>query len=45
MRLLGMLKRLSGEFMPRQVILLSVVLRSGKMSVYGKVVKFSSSLM
>ena len=42
---MGMLKGLSGEFLPRQVVLLSVVLRGGTMSVCGKVVKFSSSPM
>jgi hypothetical protein len=31
--------------MPREVILFSMVLRSGTMSVRGQVVKFSSSLM
>jgi hypothetical protein len=41
-RLTGMLKSLPGEFMPRQVILLSSVLRCGTMCVCGKVVKFSS---
>jgi hypothetical protein len=41
-RLMGMLKGLSGVFMPRQVILFSVVLRGCAMSVCGKIVKFSS---
>jgi hypothetical protein len=44
-RLTGMLKGLSGEFMPRQVILLPISLRGGTMSVRGKVVKFSGSPM
>ena len=37
-----MLKGLSGLFMPRQVILFSIVLCGGTMSVCGKIVKFSS---
>lgn len=41
-RLMGMLKGLSGLFMPRQVILFSIVLCGGTMSVCGKIVKFSS---
>jgi len=41
-RLMGMLQSLPGEFMPRQVILFSSVLRCGTMSVCGQVVKFSS---
>jgi hypothetical protein len=41
-RLMGMLKGLSGVFMPRQVILFSMALRGGTMSVCGKVVEFSS---
>jgi hypothetical protein len=44
-RLIGMLKSLPGEFMARQVILFSIVLRGGTVSVRGKVVKFSSSPM
>jgi hypothetical protein len=40
-----MLQSLPGEFMPRQVVLFSMVLRSGTMSVCGKFVKFSGSLM
>jgi len=42
---MGMLKGLSGVFMPRQVILFSMLFRSGAMSVCGKVVELSSSLM
>lgn len=45
MRMMGILKSLPGEFMPRQVILFSMALRSGTMSVCRKVVKFSSSPM
>jgi len=44
-RLMGMLKSLPGDLMARQVILLSMALRGGTMSVCGKVVKFSSSPM
>jgi hypothetical protein len=44
-RLMGMLKGLSGLFMPRQVILFSKVLGGGTMSVCGKTVKFSRSPM
>ena len=40
-----MLKSLSGVFMPRQVILFSMMLRGGTMSVGGKVVKFRGSPM
>jgi hypothetical protein len=39
---MGILKGLPGVFMPRQVILFSMALRGGTMSVCGKVVKFSS---
>jgi hypothetical protein len=39
---MGMLESLPGEFMPRQVILFSMSLRSGAMSVCGK--KFSGFL-
>jgi hypothetical protein len=42
---MGMLKRLSGVFVPRQVILFSKVLRGGTMSVGGKIVEFCSFLM
>ena len=38
---MGMLQGLSGVFMSRQVILFSVVLRRGAMSVCGKIVEFS----
>jgi hypothetical protein len=41
-RLLGILKGLSGQFMPRQVILFSMMLGGGTMSVCGEIVKFSS---
>ena len=41
-RLMGMLKSLSGVFVSRQVILFIVVLSGGPMSVRGKFVKFSS---
>jgi len=41
-RLMGMLKGLSGLFMPRKVILFSIVLCGSTISVCGKVVKFSS---
>jgi hypothetical protein len=44
-RLMGMLQSLPGEFMPREVNFLPVMLRGGAMSVRGKVVKFSSSPM
>ena len=42
---MGKLKGLSGVFMPRQVILFSMVLRGDTMSVCRKIVKFSSLLM
>jgi hypothetical protein len=42
MRLMGVLKGLSGVFMPRQVILFFMALRGGTMSVCSKIVKFSS---
>jgi hypothetical protein len=41
-RLMGMLKGLSGQIMSGQVILFSKVLRGSTMSVCGKIVKFSS---
>ena len=41
-RLLGMLKGLSGVFMFRQVILFSMLLRGGAMGVGGQIVEFSS---
>jgi hypothetical protein len=44
-RLLGVLESLPGEFMPRQVILFSMALRGGTVSVGGKVVKFGGSPM
>lgn len=40
-----MLEGLSGVFMPSQVILFSMSLRSGTMGVGGKIVEFSSSPM
>lgn len=40
-----MLKGLSGVFVPRQVILFSMLLRRGAMSVGGKIVEFSGSPM
>ena len=42
---MGMLQSLPGEFMPREVNFLPMVLRCGAMSVRGKIVKFSSSPM
>jgi hypothetical protein len=42
---MGMLKGLSGVFMPRQVILFSMPLRGGTMSMCGQIVQFSSSPM
>jgi hypothetical protein len=39
--LMGMLKSLSGMFMPSQVILFLMALRGRMMSVSGKIVKFS----
>ena len=44
-RLMGMLQGLSGMFVPGQVILFSMLLRGGAMSVCGKIVEFSSSSM
>ena len=44
-RPMRILKSLPGEFMPRQVILFSMLLRGGTMSVGGAFVKFSGSLM
>jgi hypothetical protein len=40
-----MLKGLSGTFMPREVTLFFMVLRSDTMSVCRKIMKFSSSPM
>jgi hypothetical protein len=45
MGVMRMLKRLPGVFMPRQVVLFSMLLGGGAMSVGGKIVEFSSSPM
>jgi hypothetical protein len=45
MRLLRMLQGLPGEFMPRQMILLVVVLGSRQMRMRRQIVKFSRSPM
>ena len=45
MGVMRMLKRLSGVFMSRQVVLFSMLLRGGAMSMGGKIVEFSGSLM
>ena len=42
---MGMFKGLSGVLMPSEVILFSMLLRGGAMSVCGKIVEFSSSSM
>jgi hypothetical protein len=39
---MGILKGLSGAFMPRQVILFANLLRGGTMGVCGKIMEFSS---
>jgi hypothetical protein len=40
-----MLEGLSGVFLPRQVVLLSMLLRSGTMSMCGQIMEFSGSPM
>ena len=45
MSCLGVLQRLPGMFVPRQVVLLSALLVRGAMGVRGDIVKFRRTLM